>query len=166
MARAVKAAAARVCGGIFGIVACLAGIAPAHAEAPPGPAVVDGTMYFALGGWNCSIDPNGTVGCDLAVPAALMNVLYAGLQVPVPNVPAIIIDSAALPARPDWVSGGSHTLPGGNPALPRLIATTNHDPQYSVTHAGATCQITFNGAATCSSLGHGFSQWGPEPFGY
>ncbi|QLY29205.1 hypothetical protein H0264_28530 [Nocardia huaxiensis] len=166
MSRAVKDAAARVCGAILGIVACLFAPGVAHAEGPPGPIMVDGTAYFAMGGWNCSIAADGVVGCDLADPAASMNILYAGVQVPVPNVPAIIVDSVALPARPHWNSNGSHTLPGGNPFLPRISPVTNHDPQYTFTYAGATCQITFNGAAVCTSMGHGFSQWGPVPFGY
>ncbi|MGW0249582.1 hypothetical protein ACWDYH_23435 [Nocardia goodfellowii] len=138
----------------------------AHAAEPSGPARVGDLVYFALGEWNCSIAGNGTVGCDLAVPAPSMNVLYAGMQVSVPNVPAIIIDSVALPARPHWNSRGSHTLPGGNPPIPRIDAVGPHDPQYSVTHAGATCQITFKGVAVCTSMGHGFSQWGPVPHGY
>ncbi|MEV6276263.1 hypothetical protein [Nocardia sp. NPDC051832] len=166
MSRAAHDAAARVCGVIFGVVALLCGAGAAHAQDAPGPATVGDRVYFALGGWNCSIAGNGTVGCDLAVPAATMNVLYAGMQVPVPNVPAIIIDSAALPARPQWNSNGSHTLPGGNPPLPPVVAAGVHDPRYSVTHAGATCQITFKEVAVCTSMGHGFSQWGPVPHGY
>ncbi|MFI6866557.1 hypothetical protein [Nocardia sp. NPDC050406] len=145
---------------------CLFAVSPARADAPPGPVLVDGTAYFALGDWNCSIRADGAVGCDLAVPAATMNVLYLGMQIPVPNVPAIIIDSAMWPAHPQWNSAGRHTLPGGNPALPRLTQVNYHDPRYSVTHAGATCQITFLGAAVCTSMGHGFSQWGPVPHGY
>ncbi|MFC9995275.1 hypothetical protein [Nocardia sp. NPDC127526] len=166
VSRAVKLTAARVCGGILGIVLCLFGVSTAHAEDPPGPALVDGTAYFALGDWNCSIDPGGTVGCDLVVPAASMNVLIAGMQVPLPNVPAIVIDSATWPAHPQWNSNGSHTLPGGNPSLPRLTPVNYHDPQYSVTYAGATCQITFKAIPVCTSMGHGFSQWGPVPHGY
>ncbi|MEV6768835.1 hypothetical protein AB0N05_09440 [Nocardia sp. NPDC051030] len=166
MSRAVKVSAARVCGVILGFVACLPVVGTAHAEERSGPAVVDGTAYFALGDWNCSIDAGGTVGCDLVVPAASMNVLTFGTQVSLPNVPAIIIDSAALPAHPEWSSNGSHTLPGGNPVLERLTAVNYHDPQYSVTHAGATCQITFNDSAVCTSMGHGFMQRGPVPNGY
>lgn len=167
MHRAVKVTAAGVCGTVFGMVACLFGAAgAAHADTPGGPVVVDGTAYFAMGDWNCSIGADGAVGCDLATPASVMQVLYVGMQVPVPNVSAIVIDSTALPAHPQWNSNGSHTLPGGNPALERISAVNYYDPQFWVTHAGATCQITFKGAAVCSSMGHGFSQWGPEPFGY
>ncbi|WP_327145965.1 hypothetical protein [Nocardia sp. NBC_01327] len=166
MAGAVKVAAAGVCGAIIWILACLSGVAAAHDDDAPGPILVGDTAYFALGVWNCSIAANGAVGCDLAVPASYMNVLYAGMQVPLPNVPAILIDSAGLPARPQWSAGGSHTLPGGNPALPRLAPGNYHDPQYSVTYAGANCQITFNGTAVCTSMGHGFSQRGPVPNGY
>lgn len=166
MSRAVKVAAARVCGVILAIVACLFGVGAAHADEPPGAVLVDGTAYFALGDWNCAIDAHGTVGCDLATPAAAMNVLYSGIQMPVPYVPAIIIDSVTWPAHPQWNSNGSHTLPGGNPILPRLEPVTHHDPQYSITYAGANCQITFLGVAVCTSMGHGFSQWGPVPFGY
>ncbi|WP_069163344.1 hypothetical protein [Nocardia altamirensis] len=128
--------------------------------------MVNGSAYFALGGWNCSIGANGAVGCDLTTPAASMNVLYAGMQVSLPNVPAIVIDSAMTPAHPQWNSNGSHTLPGGNPPLARINPVSYHDPQYSVTYAGANCQITFNGTAVCTSMGHGFSQWGPVPYGY
>lgn len=163
MSRAVQRVIARVCGAILGITAALFGIGAAHAD---GPVFSGDTAYFALGGWNCSIAGNGVVGCDLNVPAASMNVLYAGTQVSVPNVPAIIIDSTAMPARPQWNSNGSHTLPGGNPPLPRIVAVGDHDPRYSITHAGATCQITFKEVAVCTSLGHGFSQWGPVPNGY
>ncbi|MEU8898193.1 hypothetical protein [Nocardia sp. NPDC048505] len=163
MSRALQGAVAGVCGVILGVVASLAGPGFARAE---GPALIGGTAYFALGGWNCSIAGDGVVGCDLVVPAASMNVLYSGIQVSVPNVPAIIIDSTAMPARPQWNSNGSHTLPGGNPPLPRIVAVTDHDPRYSITHAGATCQITFKEVAVCTSLGHGFSQWGPVPHGY
>lgn len=166
MFRAVKVAAARVCGVILGILACVFGVSTAHADDVPGPIVVGDTAYFALGGWNCSITADGTVGCDLAPVAVSMNVLYIGMQVSLPNVPAIIIDSAALPARPQWASNGSHTLPGGNPLLPRLTPVNYYDPQHSVEYAGATCQITFKGAAVCTSMGHGFSQWGPVPNGY
>lgn len=164
MFRAVKIAAARICGVILGMVACLFGVNTAQAD--EGPALVGGKMYFALGGWNCSIDGIGVVGCDLVVPAPSMNVLYAGTQVSMPNVPAIIIDSAMLPARPQWNSNGSHTLPGGNPMLPPLAPASNHSPRYSITHAGANCQITFREVAVCTSMGHGFSQWGPVPHGY
>lgn len=144
----------------------LFGVGIAHADDASGPMMVGDRAYFALGGWNCSIGVDGTVGCDLAVPASTMNVLFFGMQVPVPNVPAIIIDSAALPAHPQWNSNGRHTLPGGNPALPLLTPVNYHDPRYSVTYAGATCQITFKDIPVCTSMGHGFSQWGPVPHGY
>lgn len=166
VSRAVQVAAAAVCGGVLGVVASLFGVGAAQADAAPGPTVVDGTAYFALGDWNCSIGADGAVGCDLAAPASTMNVLIAGVQVPIPNVPAILINSVSAPALPQWGSNGSHTLPGGNPGLPRVDAANIHDPQYSLTYAGATCQITFKGAAVCTSMGHGFSQWGPVPFGY
>jgi hypothetical protein len=119
-----------------------------------------------MGGWNCSIGADGTVGCDLAAPASSMNVLYAGMQVSVPNAAAIIIDSTMWPAHPQWNSNGSHTVPGGNPPLPRIASANYRDPQYSITYAGANCQITYQGAAVCTSMGHGFSQWGPVPQGY
>ncbi|MCU1640448.1 MAG: hypothetical protein JWN03_723 [Nocardia sp.] len=166
VSRAVKATAAGVCGGILGIAAYLFGTSTALADATPGPALVGDTAYFALGEWNCSIGADGTTGCDLTVPASSMNVLYAGMQVSLPNVPAIIIDSATSPAHPQWNTSGSHTLPGGNPALPRITPENYHDAQYSVTYAGANCQITFNGTAVCTSMGHGFSQRGPVPNGY
>ncbi|MEU0545289.1 hypothetical protein ABZ319_35990 [Nocardia sp. NPDC005978] len=166
MSRAGNTIVARVCGVIIGTLACLLGVTPAHADPAPGPALVGDTLYFALGNWNCSIRGDGVLGCDLAVPAASMNVLVAGMQISLPNVPAIIIDSSGWPAHPEWNSNGSHTLPGGNPALPRLNQASYHDPQFSVTHAGATCQLTFNGAAVCTSLGRGFGQWGPVPHGY
>ncbi|WP_433722693.1 hypothetical protein ACQP0C_22255 [Nocardia sp. CA-129566] len=166
VSRGVKVAAARVCGGILGMVACLFGVGAGHADDAPGPVLVGDTEYFALGDWNCSIGADGVVGCDLAVPASSMDVLYAGMQMSLPNVPAIIIDSATWPAHPQWNANGSHTLPGGNPSLPRLTPVNYHDPQYSVTYAGANCQITFQGAAVCTSMGHGFSQWGPVPHGY
>ncbi|WP_460719876.1 hypothetical protein [Nocardia heshunensis] len=166
MSRAVKVTTAWLCGGILGIVAGLFGAGGAYADDSGGPAQVGDTVYFSLGQWNCSIAGDGAVGCDLAVPAAVMNVLYAGAQVPFPNVPAIVIDSTAAPAHPQWNSGGSHTLPGGNPGLAAITQVSGHDPEFSITHAGATCQITFNGSAVCSSLGHGFSQRGPVPFGY
>ncbi|MVU77652.1 hypothetical protein GPX89_10415 [Nocardia sp. ET3-3] len=165
VSKTLKAATAWVCGGMLGIVAGLVGAGGAHADGPGGPVQVGDSLYFALGEWNCSIGDNGAVGCDLAAPAT-MNVLYTGVQVPFPNVPAIVIDSTALPAHPEWNSNGSHTLPGGNPGLAALTQVSGHDPQFSVTHAGATCQITWNGSAICTSLGHGFSQRGPEPFGY
>ncbi len=173
MFRVVKNSAARICGVILGMAAGVFGVSTAHADdgsgpavVGSGPAVVGDTAYFALGEWNCSIDAGGTVGCDLPIPASFMAVLYAGMSVPFPNVPAIVIDSSAWPAHPQWNSNGSHTLPGGNPALQPVSRVNYHDPQYSVTHAGATCQITFNGTAVCTSMGHGFSQWGPEPHGY
>lgn len=166
MSRTAEVTTAWVCGGILGIVAALSGAGGANADAATGPAQVGDTVYFALGGWNCSIGSDGVVGCDLTTPAAVMNVLYAGAQVPIPNVPAIVIDSTAVPAHPPWASNGSHTLPGGNPGLAALTQVSGHDPQFFITYAGATCQITFNGSAVCSSMGHGFSQRGPEPFGY
>ncbi|SUA80483.1 Uncharacterised protein [Nocardia otitidiscaviarum] len=166
MCTAAKVAAARMCGVILGLVVCVFGAGAAHAERAPGPILVGDTAYFAMGGWNCSIRSTGAVGCDLEVPAASMNVLFAGMQIPLPHVPAIVIDSVMWPAHPQWNSHGSHTLPGGNPPLPRLAAVNFHDPRMSVTHAGATCQITFTGAAVCTSMGHGFSQWGPVPHGY
>ncbi|WP_162958546.1 hypothetical protein [Nocardia yunnanensis] len=166
MSRAVKATTAWVCGGILGIAAGVFGAGGAHADDSGGPVQVGDTVYFSLDQWNCSIAGTGEVGCDLAVPAAVMNVLYAGAQVPFPNVPAIVIDSAATPAHPEWNSNGSHTLPGGNPGLAAIAQVSGHDPQFSITHAGATCQITFNGSAVCTSMGHGFNQRGPVPFGY
>ncbi|MCM6778822.1 hypothetical protein NDR87_35640 [Nocardia sp. CDC159] len=152
-----KFVAATVCGGILGAAACLSGASTAHAA---------DTVYFAMGGWNCSIRGDGTVGCDLNPPAPAMNVLYAGAQVSLPNVPAIIIDSPAMPAHPQWNSNGSHTLPGGNPALARIESADAHAPRYSISYAGATCEITYRGVAMCTSMGHGFSQWGPVPQGY
>ncbi|MFE3051943.1 hypothetical protein [Nocardia sp. NPDC059239] len=166
MSRAVKATAAWVCGGILGIVAGLFGAGGAYADDAGGPAQVGDTVYFSMGEWNCSIGAAGAVGCDLTVPAATMNVLYAGAQVPFSNVPAIAIDSTTLPAHPEWNSNGSHTLAGGNPGLAPIAQVSGHDPQFSITRAGATCQITFNGSAVCTSMGHGFSQRGPVPFGY
>ncbi|GAB3206703.1 hypothetical protein GCM10027262_17080 [Nocardia tengchongensis] len=166
MSRTVKVSAAWVCGGILGIVAGLSGAGGASADAAGGPVQVGDAQYFSLGGWNCSIAADGAVGCDLAAPAAVMNVLYLGAQVPLPNVSVIVIDSTAAPAHPEWNSNGSHTLPGGNPALAPIAQVSGHDPQFSVSYAGATCQITYSGAAVCTSMGHGFSQRGPEPFGY
>lgn len=148
------------------MVASLFSVTGAQADEAPGPVVVGDTAYFAIGGWNCAIGADGTVGCDLVTPAASMDVLYLGTKVSMPNVPAIIIDSAALPAHPQWNPNGSHTLPGGNPALAPLTQVNYHDPQYSVSYAGANCQITFNGSAVCTSMGHGFSQRGPVPNGY
>ncbi len=159
-------AVATVCGGILGGVAALPGMGVADAADGAGPTVVDGTAYFAIGGWNCSIAANAAVGCDLAIPASAMNVLYAGMQVSLPNVPAIVIDSTMSPAHPQWNSNGSHTLPGGNPALLRAAPGNYHDPQYSVSYAGANCQITYQGVAVCTSMGHGFSQWGSVAQGY
>ncbi|MGY4098752.1 hypothetical protein ACW2Q0_04180 [Nocardia sp. R16R-3T] len=166
MSRAGNVTAARVCGGILGTLACLVGVSTAYADDGSGPLLVGDTAYFAMGSWNCSIGPDGTVGCDLAVPAPAMNVLYAGMQVSVPNVPAIIIDSTMWPAHPQWNSNSSHTVPGGNPPLPRIAPASYRDPQYSITYAGTNCQITYRGAAVCTSMGHGFSQWGPVPQGY
>ncbi|MFR9752492.1 hypothetical protein ACL02S_15855 [Nocardia sp. 004] len=159
-------AVARMCGVALGVVACLFGVSAAHADDGAGPLMIGDTAYFAMGGWNCSIRANGVVGCDLETPAPSMNVRYAGIQVPLPNVPAIIIDSAMVPAHPQWNSNGSHTLPTGNPPLPRIASANYHDPRYSFTYAGANCQITYQDAAVCTSMGHGFSQWGPVPHGY
>ncbi len=157
-----KYVTARVCGGILGAVGCLFGTSLFGA----GAAHAADTVYFAMGGWNCSIGADSVVGCDLTPPAPSMNVLYAGAQMSVPNVPAIVIDSAAMPAHPQWNSNGSHTLPGGNPPLARIESADAHAARFSITYAGANCQITYRDIAVCTSMGHGFSQWGPVPQGY
>jgi hypothetical protein len=79
--------------------------------------VVGDSVYFNANGFNCSIGPDGSTGCDVAPPQVLMWVSLTGMRgqaYPVPYVPAVVVDQSG-PAHPDWAGGNKHTLPGGNP---------------------------------------------------
>ncbi|MFE3000603.1 hypothetical protein ACFXG4_37080 [Nocardia sp. NPDC059246] len=147
------------------------GIASADPTDPSGFLIGD-TAFFNIGGFNCSIAANGIVGCDINPAGVLMYVSLAGPNgqaYPVPYAPAAIIDNAAWPAHPEW-SGGGHTQPGGNQALPSsgnqalpsggnqaLPSSGDVWAPASISYAGATCTQGYRGGVQCSSMGHQFS---------
>ncbi|WP_405138800.1 hypothetical protein [Nocardia sp. NBC_01388] len=112
----------------------------------------NGVAWFNIAGNNCSITPDGTVGCDLPSPAPVMQMIVWGTTLPVPYVPAVVIDSNAVPAHPQWNSNGSHTQPGGNPPI---VPGVN---QYttSIFYAGTTCTVSVRNDAVCSGMSHEF----------
>lgn len=109
------------------------------------------TVYFSSGYMNCSITGDGTVGCDFTSQA---QVQYSFLPVLIP-VRDIVIDQAWLPAHPTFAVG-THTLPGGNPAL--VDAQTGVGTWGAfIEHAGARCESGFHGSFSCTSKGR---TWG------
>ncbi|MEU6587350.1 hypothetical protein [Nocardia sp. NPDC046763] len=134
----------------------LASVVPgvAHADfIDPTPYVdANGVAWFNMAGDNCSIAPNGVVGCDLPSPAPIMSMTIAGMTIPVPYVPAVAIDTAYFPSHPQWGSNGSHTQQGGNTAI---VPGVN---QYttSVNYAGATCTVSVRDDVVCSGMSHEF----------
>ena len=123
----------------------------------------DGTVYFNIDGFNCSIASDSTTGCDVSPPAPSMLVAVGGVPIPVPYVPAMIIDSPALPGHPQWVGAGSHTLPGGNPPAPYDDV---HGYSY-FNYAGASCRASIRGGFDCTTKGHriGASGYNGQLFG-
>jgi hypothetical protein len=135
----------------FAVAAAVVGSAGGAAAASGGaPYLVGGTAYFNLADANCSIAPNGVVGCDIVPTGSIMQVTVAGLALPVPYVPAMIIDSAALPGHPQWSGAGDHTLKGGNPP----VAYNPTQGTSSISYAGATCVASVRGGFDCLSMGH------------
>ncbi|MBF6175801.1 hypothetical protein [Nocardia blacklockiae] len=115
-----------------------------------------GTIYFAAGSTNCSIDSNGTVGCDFAVPQRLSYRISDNVYTPAIPVTQVVIDIGWLPAHPGF--GGTHTLPGGNPPLSQVATGQGTWGSY-IDYAGAHCESGFHGSFTCSSKGHSWSDW-------
>ncbi|MGU3434998.1 hypothetical protein ACNHUS_18520 [Actinomycetes bacterium M1A6_2h] len=101
------------------------------------------TVYFTSSGLNCSMAPNGVVGCD--IPGGMFLT-----QVPTsPKVYDIAIDVPWFPAHPTFGIGG----PRGHGGSTQL--------EGSLTYGGANCQVGFKGALTCTSMGHSFTAWTP-----
>ncbi|MGW4125153.1 hypothetical protein [Nocardia sp. NPDC004711] len=139
------------------------GVASADPTDPSGFLIGD-TAFFNIGGFNCSIAANGIVGCDINPAGVLMYVSLAGPNgqvYPVPYAPAAIIDNTAWPAHPEW-SGGGHTQPGGNQALP---SSGDAWSPASISYAGATCTQGYRGGVQCSSMGHQFSFTASQVYG-
>ncbi|MFF0493521.1 hypothetical protein ACWDSJ_14995 [Nocardia sp. NPDC003482] len=111
----------------------------------------DGTVYFADGSINCSITSDGTVGCDFAYPQRLSYKISENVYTPAIPATQVVIDIPWLPAHPGF--GGSHTLPGGNPALSDVKTGAGTWGPY-IDYAGAHCEAGFHGSFSCSSKGH------------
>ncbi|MBF6196186.1 hypothetical protein U3653_32145 [Nocardia sp. CDC186] len=143
------------------------GAAPATAEVvDPSPYVVGDSVYFNANGLNCSIGPDGSAGCDVAPPQAVMWVSFNGARgqgIPWPYVPAIVVDHSGMPAHPDWSGGNKHTLPGGNPAL---VGAPFNPP--TITWGGTNCFATYSLQMGCSAEGgaHGFYAGGGQSNGF
>ncbi|MGK8487849.1 hypothetical protein [Nocardia asiatica] len=139
--------------GALAAVAVAPIIAAGNAQADPG------TVYFSVGGTNCAIFGNGSVGCDFASPLHLS--YYVGdTYVPVPvKVSEIVIDQPWLPAHPTFDPATPYTLPGGNPSI-YDVRTGSGQWGPTIAHAGATCQVGFHGSFGCQALGRGFTTYG------
>ncbi|GAB0104182.1 hypothetical protein JMUB6875_31560 [Nocardia sp. JMUB6875] len=114
--------------GVLGVLAAAVVLPIAQAggaRADDGGLLVDGTLYFSPDpGANCSITPDGRVGCDLDSPVFL----YYGLG-GIPSVRQVYLDVSGS-ARPGFNLLPSNTVPGGNPPMPRASV---------ISHAGITC---------------------------
>lgn len=117
-----------------------------------------GPLFFRAGGFNCSIAPDGTVGCDLSTPA-YMTMRVAGVDLPMPfQVNQVVIDVPWASGHPGFAADSPYTLPGGNPGLDDVA--TGHDMWGpSVEYAGAKCVIGFHGSFACTSKGHSFARY-------
>lgn len=145
MKRSIKAAIAACAAGAVAPLLCATGAQAA------------GPVYFAMGSFQCSISPDGSVGCD--TPPTLMSIKVGGGYLPVPfQVSQVVIDLPWAPAHPGFAAGTPHTLPGGNPDISK-VATGNDFWGPSITYAGATCSVGFHGSATCQSKGHAFTYY-------
>lgn len=128
------------------LLAMIALAAPAGAQeinfeppaVDPGRYLVGDTAYFSVHSWNCSIRPNGDVGCDIPGGAFMVQVPFA------PKVYDVAIDLPFLPAHPTFGIGG----PQGRAGSPELTGTLHH--------AGVKCTFGFKGAFSCHSKGHSF----------
>lgn len=133
--------------------ASISGTAVANATVIENPSIylIGNTVYFSYGNMaNCSMDPNGNVGCDVA------NGTINWYGLPTSN---ISIDLPFLPAHPAIGPLGEHGRPGsaqlssGQPGPGQA-----YPPDASLTYGGATCIGSgFRGEVTCNSKGHSFS---------
>ncbi|MBF6536752.1 hypothetical protein [Nocardia farcinica] len=136
-------------------LACLAGALVALPLLAAGPAQAQpGAVHFSMGGLNCAIFDNGTVGCDLPTATPLQ---YGQLPFAIP-VHEIVMDIPWLPAHPTFDSGTPYTLPGGNPPIDQV---KTGDGQWGpfVEHAGVHCYVGFHGSVGCTAGGRGWSMW-------
>lgn len=153
-----------VAGGVV-VAGLFAAVVPGVARADfidPAP-YVDGNevAWFNMAGNNCSITPNGVVGCDLPSPALIMSMTLGGMTIPVPYVPAVAIDTAYFPSHPQWTSNGSHTQPGGN----AVIVPGVNQYTTSVFYAGTTCTVSVRNDVVCSGMSHEFRVAGTQASG-
>ncbi|MGW4241241.1 hypothetical protein [Nocardia sp. NPDC004722] len=145
---------------VGGVLVCVASTGLARADfIDPTPFVdVNGVAWFNMAGNNCTIAPNGVVGCDLPAAAPMMSIAIQGVTarsgstMPVPYVPAVVIDTSDAPAHPQWNSNGSHTQAGGNP----VISPSPDKYSTSVSVNGATCSVMVRTRVLCSNMSHAF----------
>lgn len=146
-----------IAGSVAAIAISMAGGAVAGAEpfvAANGPTVqnpadflVGDTVYFNAGYANCSIHPNGDVGCDISPGIATL------FGVPINNV---AIDLPFLPAHPTFGLTGPLGRAGSRPFDPGP-SVDGYDYGGVITYGGATCSAGGRGAVQCSSKGHTFN---------
>ncbi len=113
----------------------------------PADYLVGDTVYFSAGYANCSMHPNGDVGCDINPGVAN---LYG---IPINN---LAIDLPFLPAHPTFGLTGPLGRPGSRSIDPGPAAD-GYDYGGTINYGGASCSGGGRGAITCYSKGHSFN---------
>lgn len=144
-------------GSVAAVAISMAGGAVAGAQpfvAANGPTVqnpadylVGDTVYFSAGYANCSMHPNGDVGCDISPGIAYL------FGIPINNV---AIDLPFLPAHPTFGLTGPLGR-AGNRSIDSGPASDGYDYGGVINYGGATCSAGGRGAVQCSSKGHTFN---------
>ncbi|MFE3189438.1 hypothetical protein ACFXHA_10545 [Nocardia sp. NPDC059240] len=106
--------------------------------------LIGDTVYFNSGPAQCSIRPNGDVGCDIASGIAT----WLGV-IPVTD---LVIDVSFLPAHPTFGAFGPHGR-----ADARTLDQGPNGYGSTVSYAGATCSGGGRGGTSCQAKGHSFS---------
>ncbi|WP_227984676.1 hypothetical protein [Nocardia spumae] len=113
----------------------------------PADYLVGDTVYFSAGYANCSMRPNGDVGCDISPGIANL------WGIPITN---LAIDLPFLPAHPTFGLTGALGRPGSR-SIGSGPAADGYDYGGTISYGGATCSGGGRGAVSCTSKGHSFN---------
>ncbi|MFD4366956.1 hypothetical protein [Rhodococcus sp. NPDC058521] len=149
-----KSTSMKAAGVVFGAAAVSALMAsPAQADEAAGP------IHFSSGNFQCAIDDNGVVGCDVTGGDQMTIDLGGSADFPVPfRVDQVVADVDWAPAHPGF-NPGAYTLEGGNPNISDVGYPVGEGATRGseVSHAGSRCWTGFHGSFQCeTAAGHGF----------
>ncbi|MEV5652729.1 hypothetical protein AB0L57_31145 [Nocardia sp. NPDC052254] len=113
----------------------------------PADYLVGDTVYFSAGYANCSMHPNGDVGCDISPGIANL------WGIPITN---LAIDLPFLPAHPTFGLTGALGRADSR-SIGSGPSSDGYDYGGVINYGGATCSAGGRGAVQCNSKGHSFN---------